>query len=60
MRVIAMKSHHDLPEPIRMRIILEMIRLRDKHIAEIRKLLDSDLETAIQVESQLRYGLPPR
>lgn len=55
-----MKSHHDLPEPIRMRIILEMIRLRDKHIAEIRKLLDSDLETAIQVEGQLRYGLPPR
>lgn len=53
-------SHHDIKDTVRTKIIVEMIKMRDRHIEEIRRLLDCDLYSAVQVEAQLRYGLPPK
>lgn len=49
----------DLTEPDYLRIIIQMIKLRDTHVREIKKLLDCPHHVAIQVEAQMRQMMPP-
>lgn len=54
-----MTTHNDIKIQDRHRLLSEMMDLRKKQVKEIRKLLEIDHETALQIEWQLRCDMPP-
>jgi hypothetical protein len=53
-------TYIDIPERERIKIIVEMMRLRAIHIEKIKKLLHPiEHHVAVQVEFEIRSQLPP-
>jgi hypothetical protein len=55
-----MPHHSDIAEEDRILILTEMMKLRAKHVADIKKLLHPiEHHVAVQIEWEMRIAMPP-